>query len=138
MIIARVLAVVMCLSICLSVHLSVFTSHCSIDMAKCRISQTVPHDSQGCKKSRGKLKGVIPNGGAKCRWGRLNAAEVAENWRLSMRSDVNLARLQVYHTFAMLQCIAQGLSATGDPCTLFWSRWRKVKGNQLTRVHMNM
>jgi len=30
--------------------------------------------------------------------GRLNAAEVAENWRLSTRSIVSLARSQVYHT----------------------------------------
>jgi len=30
--------------------------------------------------------------------GRLNAGAVAENWRLLMRSIVNLARSQVYHT----------------------------------------
>ena len=30
--------------------------------------------------------------------GRLNAAEVAENWRLSTRTGANLARSQVYHT----------------------------------------
>jgi len=58
----------------------------------------------------------LPNGGAKCRWGTLNPAEVAEKWRLSTLSVVNLARLQVYHTFAVLQWDARGLSATGDPC----------------------
>jgi len=40
--------------------------------------------------------GVIPNGGAECMWGRLNAGEVAANWRLSTRSVVSLARSQVY------------------------------------------
>jgi len=34
--------------------------------------------------------------GAKCRWGRLNVAAVAENWRFSTRSVVNLAQSQVY------------------------------------------
>ena len=48
--------------------------------------------------------------------GYVNAAEVAENWRLSTRSVVNLARLQVHHTFAVLQCVARDLSATADPC----------------------
>jgi len=33
----------------------------------------------------------------------LSAADVAENWRLSTRSVVNLARLQIYYTFAVLQ-----------------------------------
>jgi len=42
--------------------------------------------------------GVTPNGSTKCRWGRLNGGAVAANWRLSMQSVVNLARLQVYHT----------------------------------------
>jgi len=32
------------------------------------------------------------------RWGRLNAGAVAANWRLSMRSIVNLIRWQVYYT----------------------------------------
>jgi len=51
-----------------------------------------------------------PNAG-----GYVNAAEVAENWRLSTRSVVNLARSQV-HMFAVLQCVACDLSLTGDPC----------------------
>jgi len=64
------------------------------------------------RKFRQKLKRGIPNGGAKCRRGTLNAAEVAENWRLSTRSVVNWGRLQVYRTFAVLQCVARGLSVT--------------------------
>jgi len=31
-------------------------------------------------------------------WGRLNAAEIGDNWRLSTRSVANLALSQVYHT----------------------------------------
>jgi len=38
------------------------------------------------------------SGGIKCRWGRLNAGAVAENWRISMCSGVNLVRSQVYRT----------------------------------------
>ena len=48
--------------------------------------------------SRQNSNGVTPNGCAKFRWGRLNADAVAENWELSTRSVVNLARSQVYHT----------------------------------------
>jgi len=40
-------------------------------------------------KISAKFKRGRPNGGAKCRWSRLNAGVVAENWRLSMRSVVN-------------------------------------------------
>jgi len=36
--------------------------------------------------------------------------------RLSTRSVANLAWSQIDHTFAMLQCIARGLSARADPC----------------------
>ena len=79
------------------------TSRCSTKTAKHRITQTTPYDSPGtlvfcCRKSRQNSNGVTANGGAKCRCGRLNAAEVAENRRLSTRSVVNLARTQVYHT----------------------------------------
>jgi len=42
--------------------------------------------------------GVTPNGGANCRWSRLNAGTVAANWRPSTRSVVNLVRSQVYDT----------------------------------------
>ena len=64
----------------------------------------------GYWKSRWSSNGVTPNGGAKCRYGTLNAAEVAENWRLSTRSIINSARSQIYHTIAVLQCITWGLS----------------------------
>ena len=79
------------------------TSQCSTEMAKYRIMQTMLHDSPGtlvfwCGKSGQNSNGVTRNGGAKCRWGRLNADAVAENWRLSMRSIVNLAQSQVCHT----------------------------------------
>jgi len=64
----------------------------------------------GYWKSWWSSNGVTPNGGAKCRYGTLNAAEVAENWRLSTRSIINSARSQIYHTFAVLQCITWGFS----------------------------
>jgi len=74
------------------------------------MKQTTMHDSPGtvvfcCRKSQRNSNGITLNGGAKWRWGTLNAAEVAENWRLSTRSVVNLARSQVYHTLAVLQLI---------------------------------
>jgi len=49
-------------------------------------------------KISAKLKWGYPNGDARCRWGRLNAGAVAENWRLSTQSNVNLVGSQVYHT----------------------------------------
>ena len=86
------------MSVCPSV-----TSRCSTEKAKRRITQTTPHDSLGtlvfwCPKSWQMSNGVTPNGGAKCRWDRLNAGAVAANWRLSSPSVVNLVRSQVYHT----------------------------------------
>ena len=62
-----------------------------------------------------KLKKVTPNGGDKC---RLNTVAVAENWRHSTRSNVNLVRSHVYHTevhlpvvvcstFAVMQSVAR-------------------------------
>ena len=58
-----------------------------------------------------KIKRGRPNGGAKCRWGTLDAAEVADNddCRVSTRSVVILARSQICHTFAALQCVARQL-----------------------------
>jgi len=52
------------------------TSQCSTETAKCRITQTMPHDSPGtlvffCQRSWQNSNGVKANGGAKCRWGRL-------------------------------------------------------------------
>jgi len=84
-------------SVCINYHhVSVcpsVISWCSIEMAKRMIMQTMLHDSprtvvSWCQKSRQNSNGVTPNGGAKCRWDRLNAGVVAENWRLWMRSSV--------------------------------------------------
>jgi len=79
----------------LSVRLS-GTSQCSTETAKCRIMQRVTHDSPGtlvlwCRKSRQNSNRVTQMESA-------NTGAVAENWRLLMRSVVNLAWLQVYHT----------------------------------------
>jgi len=84
--------------VCLSV-----TSWCSTETAKHRVMQTMPHNSPGtlvywCWKSWQNSNGIIPNGGAKWRLGRLNGGVVAENWRLLTWSVVNLVRSQVYHT----------------------------------------
>jgi len=54
----------------------------------------MPHDNPGilvfwCQKFWQNSNGVTPNKGAKCRWEKLNAGEVTENWRVSMRSSVN-------------------------------------------------
>jgi len=50
------------------------------------------------RKSQQNSNEVPPNGGAKCRRGRLNAGSVAANWRLSTQGVVNLVRSQIYHT----------------------------------------
>jgi len=72
-------------------------------MAKRRITQITSRDRSGTlgfwhRESRQNSNGDNTNGCAKYRWGRLNAIKVAENWRLSTWSVVNLARSQVYHT----------------------------------------
>jgi len=58
-------------------------------------------------KISAKLKRGHSQRGVKCRWGRLNAVAVAENWLLSTQSVVNLARSQVYHTQSINQFISQ-------------------------------
>jgi len=96
------------------------TRRCSTGTAKRRSRKqrhTIARDSTVLMpKISAKLKLVTSNGGAKCRWSRLNAVSVAENWRLSTRSVVNLARSQVYHTrflsalqytFAVMQRVAR-------------------------------
>ena len=108
------------MKLCLSAHLSV-TSRCSTETAKHRITQTPPRYSPRtlvfwCRKSRRNIHGVTPTGRAKFRWGALNAADVAENGRLSAPRVANLTRSQVYHTLAVLQCVARSLTATADPC----------------------
>jgi len=104
------------------------------ETAKRRITRTVPHDSAGtlvfwCRKFRRNSNGVTQTGRhrqmqvgyVKCSRG------IAENWRLTTRSVVNLARLQVYHhTFAVLQCVA-GLSVTANPCLLYFAVTAKAR-----------
>jgi len=75
-----VYAMVVCLCVCPSVCLCVsVTSRSSTKMAKHRKTQTTPYDSPGtlvfwCQKSFRNSTGVTPNGGAKCRWGRVKSA----------------------------------------------------------------
>ena len=103
-------------SICSSVWLSI-TSRCSTETAKRRITQTVPYDSPGtpvfcCRKSQQNSNAVTPNGRANCKWGRLNAGVIAENWPLLTRFVATLVWSQAYQwastlcvcsTFAMMQ-----------------------------------
>ena len=63
-----------CVCLCVSV-----TSQCSTKIAKHRKTQITPYDSPGtlvfwCQKSFRNSTGVTPNGGAKCRWGRVKSA----------------------------------------------------------------
>jgi len=70
--------------VCLSVYLSVI-SRCSTETSKRRITQTTRYDSPDSSflmpKILSKLKQGHPNGGAKCRWGRLK-------WRLSTSNSL--------------------------------------------------
>ena len=55
------------------------TSRCSTKKAKCRITQTKPHNSPGtlvfwCQRPNGNSTGITSSRGAKCRWGRLKLA----------------------------------------------------------------
>ena len=75
-----------CLSVRLSVRLSVTSRHCT-EMAKRRITQTTPHDSQGsflCKTSA-KFKLGHPYRGAKQRWGRFKLAIFNQHFAISQR-----------------------------------------------------
>jgi len=68
------LSAVYAMALCLSV-----ASQCSTEMAKCKMTQTTPHDSAGTlvfwyQRSFRYSNGVTPNGGNKCRWGRLKLA----------------------------------------------------------------
>jgi len=94
-----------CLSVWPSVRPSV-TSRCSTETAKSRTTQKTPHDSPEtlvfwCRKSWQKSTGVIRNGGAKCRRGRLSAGAVSENLRISTRIVVNLARSHSVHVICL-------------------------------------
>jgi len=58
-----------------SVHLSITSQYCT-KMAKCRIIQTMTHNSQGssvflCQRVGEIQMGSPPTGGIKYRWGRL-------------------------------------------------------------------
>ena len=90
------------------------------------------------------LNWVTPNGGAKCRWGRLNAGAAVANWWLLMWSVINLVwnfgckfitvsvhPICLQHVCHDAACRA-GLSATADPCWIFLvaacHKIRSVKG----------
>ena len=49
-------------------------------------------------KISAKIKHGHPNGGTKCRRGRLNVGAVAINWQISTQTVVNSVPLQIYHT----------------------------------------
>jgi len=72
--------------VCLSVHLS----QVGVLLKRLNVEPR--------QKSRQNSNGVTPNGGAKCRWSRLNAGALAAHWRLSTRSVVSLAQSQVCRT----------------------------------------
>ena len=93
---SRVLAVIMCLSVRLS-QVGVLPKRLNIWSRKQR--HTIARESNFLVlKISAKFERGHPNGGVKCRSGSLNTVAVAENWRLSTRSVVNLARSHVYHT----------------------------------------
>ena len=78
----RYVSAVYAMALCLSTSLSV-TSRCSTKTAKLEIKHTTPLDSSGslvfcCQKSPQNSTGVIPHGGAKCRWGGLKSATFAK------------------------------------------------------------
>jgi len=103
------------------------TNRCSTEVAKCRITQTMPHDSPGtlvfwCRKSPQNSNRVILNGCSKCRWGRLNASVVAENWQLSTWGIVNLVWSQVYHTEHSPICLQDVHRDVGDSWSLLLNR----------------
>ena len=73
---SAVLAMGLCPCLCLSVSA---TSRCSTKTAKCRITQTTPHDTPGtlvfwCQRSPRNSTGVTPYEGAECRWGGSKSA----------------------------------------------------------------
>jgi len=90
-------------------------------MAKHRITQTMPHDSPGilvfwCRKSLQNSNGVTPNGGARCRWGKIKcrcgscrlATFDAKHCHLSSVARLShWASTFVCGTFAVMQHIAR-------------------------------
>ena len=107
---------------CLSVRLSVRLSQVGALQKWLNIRSRKQHHTTGkrfytflrCQKSHQNSNEFTPDEGTKCIWRRLNADEVAENWRLSTRSVVNLAWSQVYNTCRDAMRRA-GLSATANP-----------------------
>ena len=76
-------------SVCLCVCLSVTLRYC-IKTAKCRITQTTPHDSPvtlviWCQRSWRNSNGITPYGGDKCRWGRLKLVTFDEKRALTRK-----------------------------------------------------
>jgi len=66
-----------------------------------------------------KLKRGHPNGGAKCRWSRLNAGAVAANWRLS--TVVSLSLNIVVHLICLQHVRRDAARRAGllaDPCNM--------------------
>jgi len=105
-------------SVCPSV-----TSRCSTETVKRRITQTTIHDNKGTlvfrrQISRQNSNGVTPNGGPKCKWDRLNAVAVAENWQLSTRSVVNLRPVHTTRVHGPYSRAVDTATARGNgPCT---------------------
>ena len=101
---SAVYAVVMCLSVCLS-----FTSRCSTETAKRRITQTMPHDSRGtldfwCRRSRQNPNVVtpvtveVPNAGGVVKIGDFRQITCCNSKSSTVASIINLVQSQVYHT----------------------------------------
>ena len=97
---SAVYGVVMCLSVCLSV-----TSRWFTETAKCKITQTTPHDNQGlslvfwCRRPRQNSNWVIPNGGAKMQFKIGDFRQISRyNSKTSIVASVaNWVRSPVYH-----------------------------------------
>jgi len=91
-----VYAIIVCLPHCQSM-----TSRHYTEMAKCRIMQTMPHDSPATSfltpKISAKLKRVIPNGDAKCRWCRW-LAWLLDNLRIRQLADWTTRGLDISRT----------------------------------------
>jgi len=107
--------------VCLSVRMSQICVLLKwLNVGSCKLRRTIAQELwfSGAENLDKTQTGVTPNGGTKCRWGRLKAGAIAENWRLSTRSVVNLVRSQVglnqtastlfvCSTFAVMQRVAR-------------------------------
>jgi len=116
-----VYAVLMCLSV---------TSQCSTEMAKRRITQTVPHDSPRTQvllpKISAKLNAATPNRGNKCRWDRLKLATfdkllcITRNcWLLqAMSTQFGHKFITMSIQFTFVCSMFAGSSATAHTCLI--------------------